>query len=121
MDPYLDPCMGPVGAEIEKSCLNTSLDLSPNWTNWPEPESESEPESDPEYMPMNLRIPEYTNIRESKSPIYEIIPGWQSSTFGITEWSDLPKNAQNYFFRVLHSMKMPSMLYSVWVSHTLHT
>jgi len=24
------------------------------------------------------------------------LPGWQSSTYGLTSWNDLPKNAQNY-------------------------
>ena len=29
-------------------------------------------------------------------PIYETIPGWQESTFGLTTWGDLPKKAQDY-------------------------
>lgn len=29
-------------------------------------------------------------------PIYEEVPGWQSSTKGIKNFNDLPKNAQNY-------------------------
>lgn len=29
-------------------------------------------------------------------PIYESLPGWQSSTAGITEWSDLPAPAKTY-------------------------
>ena len=29
-------------------------------------------------------------------PIYENIPGWQKSTFGLTTWDALPKKAQNY-------------------------
>jgi len=29
-------------------------------------------------------------------PIYEYLPGWQSSTEGISEWNDLPKPAQTY-------------------------
>ena len=43
-----------------------------------------------DYLPFN------ENLQQKISPIYKIIPGWKSSTFGITEWSDLPKNAQNY-------------------------
>ena len=43
-----------------------------------------------DYLPFN------ENLQQRISPIYKIIPGWKSSTFGITEWSDLPKNAQNY-------------------------
>ena len=29
-------------------------------------------------------------------PIYEELPGWQESTYGIKEFSQLPENAQNY-------------------------
>ena len=36
------------------------------------------------------------NIQKELVPIYETLPGWQSSTFGITSWEELPKNAQNY-------------------------
>ena len=36
------------------------------------------------------------NLQKIISPVYKTMPGWQSSTFGITEWSDLPENAQNY-------------------------
>ena len=36
------------------------------------------------------------NIQNILMPIYEIIPGWQVSTFGLTSWDDLPKKAQNY-------------------------
>jgi len=43
-----------------------------------------------DYLPFN------ENLQKIISPIYEIMPGWQSSTFGITKWSELPKNAQNY-------------------------
>ena len=35
-------------------------------------------------------------IQKNLFPIYETLPGWQSSTYGLTSWNDLPKNAQNY-------------------------
>jgi len=41
-------------------------------------------------------LPFDENLQQIISPVYETMPGWQSSTFGITQWSDLPKNAQNY-------------------------
>ena len=43
-----------------------------------------------DYLPFN------ENLQKIISPIYKTMSGWQSSTFGITEWSDLPENAQNY-------------------------
>ncbi len=33
-------------------------------------------------------------------PIYETFPGWEGSTFGITEWDALPENARAYLKRV---------------------
>ena len=41
-------------------------------------------------------LPFDENIQKQLIPIYETLPGWQSSTFGITCWEDLPKKAQNY-------------------------
>ena len=41
-------------------------------------------------------LPFDENIQKNLYPIYETLPGWQSSTYGLTSWSDLPKNAQNY-------------------------
>lgn len=29
-------------------------------------------------------------------PIYNVLPGWKTSTAGITEWKELPKEAQDY-------------------------
>ena len=33
-------------------------------------------------------------------PILIDMPGWNESTFGIKEWGDLPKNAQNYLLKL---------------------
>ena len=33
-------------------------------------------------------------------PIYETVPGWTESTFGVKTWDALPKNAQNYLKRL---------------------
>ncbi|CAG0964588.1 adenylosuccinate synthase [Methylophilaceae bacterium] len=33
-------------------------------------------------------------------PIYETLPGWSESTFGISRWQDLPVNAQSYLKRL---------------------
>ena len=41
-------------------------------------------------------LPFDENIQNILMPIYETIPGWQESTFGLTSWDDLPKKAQNY-------------------------
>jgi len=41
-------------------------------------------------------LPFDENTHNKLVPIYETIPGWQESTFGLTTWDDLPKKAQNY-------------------------
>ena len=41
-------------------------------------------------------LPFDENIQNNLSPIYESIPGWQTSTYGITSWNNLPKKAQEY-------------------------
>lgn len=33
-------------------------------------------------------------------PIYETLPGWTESTFGVKKWDGLPKNAQDYLKRL---------------------
>ena len=33
-------------------------------------------------------------------PVYETVPGWTESTFGVKTWDGLPKNAQNYLKRL---------------------
>ena len=38
---------------------------------------------------------------EQSEPIYEELPGWTESTFGITNLDDLPKNAIKYIDRVV--------------------
>ena len=35
-------------------------------------------------------------LHDKLLPIYETIPGWCTSTFGLTEWNQLPKKAKNY-------------------------
>ncbi len=41
-------------------------------------------------------LPFDENIHKDLVPIYETVPGWQTSTYGLTSWKDLPKKAQNY-------------------------
>jgi adenylosuccinate synthase len=37
---------------------------------------------------------------EACEPVYETFPGWEGSTFGITDWDRLPLNARRYLERV---------------------
>lgn len=37
---------------------------------------------------------------ENNEPMYEELPGWQVSTYGIKNYDELPKNAKNYLKRI---------------------
>ena len=43
-----------------------------------------------DYLPFNES--DQSNVK----PIYESLPGWQQSTYGIKEWQDLPEKAKDY-------------------------
>lgn len=40
-------------------------------------------------------------------PIYETFPGWEGSTFGLTDWNQLPTNARRYLERVQEFIGAP--------------
>lgn len=40
-------------------------------------------------------------------PIYETLPGWQETTFGVKSWDDLPENAKNYLKRIEALCEVP--------------
>jgi adenylosuccinate synthase len=33
---------------------------------------------------------------EQVEPVYEVLPGWNSSTFGISDYDELPQRAKDY-------------------------
>ena len=43
-----------------------------------------------DYFPFN------ENLQKKLDPIYETLQGWQTSTYGITDWNQLPVKAQEY-------------------------
>jgi adenylosuccinate synthase len=45
-------------------------------------------------------------------PVYEVFPGWTESTFGITEWDQLPANARAYLKRVEEVIGAPIAMVS---------
>ena len=56
--------------------------------------------------------PADTEVFSECEPIYEDMPGWQQSTFGITIWNELPKNAQNYLKRMEELVGVPVSIIS---------
>lgn len=45
-------------------------------------------------------------------PVYEELPGWKSSTYGVTQWEKLPENAQKYLKRIEALVGVPIDLVS---------
>ena len=45
-------------------------------------------------------LPLDADENEACRPVYETFPGWEGSTFGITEWDQLPLNARRYLERI---------------------
>lgn len=41
-------------------------------------------------------LPFDENLQKKLDPIYKTLSGWQTSTYGITNWDDLPAKAQEY-------------------------
>ena len=40
-------------------------------------------------------------------PVYETLPGWKTSTVGVTDFEDLPENAKNYIFYLEKILSTP--------------
>lgn len=47
-----------------------------------------------DYYPMQM------NAQAGVQPVYETLPGWKSSTYGIREYDKLPENAKKYIARL---------------------
>jgi adenylosuccinate synthase len=45
-------------------------------------------------------------------PIYETLPGWQTSTYGVTQYAELPENAQAYLQRIESLLQVPVAIVS---------
>jgi len=57
-------------------------------------------------------IPADAHVLESCQPIYETLPGWNESTFGATDFSDLPGNAQALLRRIEEVCECPVKMLS---------
>lgn len=44
---------------------------------------------------------------EECKPVYEIMPGWKTPTFGVTSYDDLPEAAQDYLARIEEIVEIP--------------
>lgn len=57
-------------------------------------------------------VPTEVTDLEACEPIYEDMPGWKESTFGVKSFAALPKNAQKYLLRVEELAGVPIDLIS---------
>ena len=55
-------------------------------------------------------------------PIYESMPGWQSNTYGVTRYEDLPDAAKAYIKRLETLCELPISIVSTGPdrAHTIH-
>jgi adenylosuccinate synthase len=58
------------------------------------------------------RFPSSMSDQEAVKPIYETIPGWETSTQGARSWADLPANAIKYIRRIEELIEAPVALLS---------
>jgi adenylosuccinate synthase len=57
-------------------------------------------------------IPADARVLDACKPIYETLPGWDESTFGLTDFSELPKNAQRLLQRIEEVCECPVKMLS---------
>ena len=65
------------------------------------------------YKDKNFQEPPFDlQVLTACQPIYEEMPGWQSTTFGITEYYKMPKKARDYMTRIETLLQIPIKIIS---------
>jgi adenylosuccinate synthase len=65
------------------------------------------------YQQQHFELPPIeSEVLQACQPIYETLPGWQTSTLGITDWGNLPKLAQQYLRRLETLIEVPLAMIS---------
>lgn len=59
------------------------------------------------------QFPSQLSKLEKVKPVWESLPGWKSSTEGVTKWQDLPENARKYLGRLSELLEVPIGLVSL--------
>ncbi len=57
-------------------------------------------------------LPFDSNVLKECEPIYEDLPGWQQSTYGLTDYKQLPDNARAYISRIEALAGLPIVMLS---------
>jgi adenylosuccinate synthase len=57
-------------------------------------------------------FPADAGVLEACEPVYETLPGWQTSTNGVREWGALPEAARRYVERLSELAEVPVGLVS---------
>ncbi|MBS0351233.1 MAG: adenylosuccinate synthase [Proteobacteria bacterium] len=56
--------------------------------------------------------PSDPQILAACEPVYETLPGWKTSTFGLTQYDQLPKTAKEYIARIEQLIDIPIIMLS---------
>ena len=57
-------------------------------------------------------FPQDTNVLKQVIPVYRTLPGWKTSTSGLTSWKKLPVNAKKYVKSIAESLGVKILLVS---------
>jgi adenylosuccinate synthase len=57
-------------------------------------------------------FPADARVLAEVEPVYKNLPGWKTSTEGVTEWSDLPVAAQDYLKSIAEFTETPIKMVS---------
>lgn len=57
-------------------------------------------------------FPPFLHVIEAVEPVYEVLPGWKTSTFGLTKYEQLPLNACRYIERIETLLQTPIRILS---------
>ncbi|NQY82438.1 MAG: adenylosuccinate synthase [Alphaproteobacteria bacterium] len=57
-------------------------------------------------------LPAAPYLQNDVEPIYETLPGWQSTTAGARHWDDIPENARRYMIRIEELVDCPISIVS---------
>lgn len=51
-------------------------------------------------------------LLETCEPVYDTMPGWQTSTYGVTDYNQMPQKARDYIERIEQLLKIPIVIIS---------
>ncbi len=59
-----------------------------------------------------FNVPQHVSLRSQLEPVYEEMPGWETSLSGVTNWKKLPQSARDYIQRIEELTGIPVIFIS---------